>query len=345
MARTLLRDEGMDQVLERIAAWEAAGLIDAATSERLRAAEAAQSSHETGDMRAARRGGSGPQRALVSRFDLRPGHRDRRDVRLPRRRVPTRGIRDVRLSRRGFSRPRLAHDHGRHDGRGVGPDPVWGRAADRRCPPATRRRRRVRPGRLACRRRRGRRCRGRRLRMACDRRRCRRGCHARSVRLSPAPSVAAHPGGAPREPHELRWCDAELARIRRRSAAGLQRRARPGPCCWRTGSDPPRARLRGLVARPRGHRRPGRPGRGEDGRCGRRRRSSGVTYAALGRARCRHRAGYLGLSFRPQGRRRVSGDSSSRGSATWRSSSSRSFSSSARSGATRARSSTRPPSG
>ena len=42
----------MDQVLDRIAAWEAAGLIDAATSERLRAAEAAQSSHETGDMRA-----------------------------------------------------------------------------------------------------------------------------------------------------------------------------------------------------------------------------------------------------------------------------------------------------
>ena len=29
MARTLLRDDGMDQVLERIAAWEAAGLIDA----------------------------------------------------------------------------------------------------------------------------------------------------------------------------------------------------------------------------------------------------------------------------------------------------------------------------
>lgn len=42
----------MDQVFDRIAAWEAAGLIDAATSERLRAAEAAQSSHETGDMRA-----------------------------------------------------------------------------------------------------------------------------------------------------------------------------------------------------------------------------------------------------------------------------------------------------
>jgi hypothetical protein len=40
----------MDQVLERIAAWEAAGLIDAATSERLRAAEAAQSSHEAGDV-------------------------------------------------------------------------------------------------------------------------------------------------------------------------------------------------------------------------------------------------------------------------------------------------------
>jgi len=52
MGRTLLRDEGVDQVLERIAAWEAAGLIDAATSERLRAAEAAQSSHETGDQRA-----------------------------------------------------------------------------------------------------------------------------------------------------------------------------------------------------------------------------------------------------------------------------------------------------
>ena len=42
----------MDQVLERIAAWEAAGLIDAATSERLRAAEATRSSHEVGDERA-----------------------------------------------------------------------------------------------------------------------------------------------------------------------------------------------------------------------------------------------------------------------------------------------------
>ena len=39
----------MDQVLERIAAWEAAGLIDAATAERLRAAEAAQSRREAGD--------------------------------------------------------------------------------------------------------------------------------------------------------------------------------------------------------------------------------------------------------------------------------------------------------
>jgi hypothetical protein len=39
----------MDEVLERIAAWEAAGLIDAATSERLRAAEAARRGRETGD--------------------------------------------------------------------------------------------------------------------------------------------------------------------------------------------------------------------------------------------------------------------------------------------------------
>lgn len=39
----------MDQVLDRIAAWEAAGLIDAATAERLRAAEAAQSRREAGD--------------------------------------------------------------------------------------------------------------------------------------------------------------------------------------------------------------------------------------------------------------------------------------------------------
>ncbi len=43
----------MDQVLDRIAAWEAAGLIDAATSERLRAAEAAQSRHEASDGQAA----------------------------------------------------------------------------------------------------------------------------------------------------------------------------------------------------------------------------------------------------------------------------------------------------
>ncbi len=39
----------MDQVLDRIAAWEAAGLIDAATAERLRAAEAAQSRREEAD--------------------------------------------------------------------------------------------------------------------------------------------------------------------------------------------------------------------------------------------------------------------------------------------------------
>lgn len=39
----------MDQVLDRIAAWEAAGLIDAATAERLRAAEAAQSRREAAD--------------------------------------------------------------------------------------------------------------------------------------------------------------------------------------------------------------------------------------------------------------------------------------------------------
>ncbi len=39
----------MDQVLERIAAWEAAGLIDAATAERLRAAETAQSRRDAGD--------------------------------------------------------------------------------------------------------------------------------------------------------------------------------------------------------------------------------------------------------------------------------------------------------
>lgn len=39
----------MDRVLDRIAAWEAAGLIDAATAERLRAAEAAQSRREAAD--------------------------------------------------------------------------------------------------------------------------------------------------------------------------------------------------------------------------------------------------------------------------------------------------------
>jgi hypothetical protein len=43
----------MDQVLDRIAAWEAAGLIDAATAERLRAAEAAQSRREAADAKPA----------------------------------------------------------------------------------------------------------------------------------------------------------------------------------------------------------------------------------------------------------------------------------------------------
>ena len=38
-----------DVVLERIAAWEAAGLIDAATAERLRAVEAAGAAHEEGE--------------------------------------------------------------------------------------------------------------------------------------------------------------------------------------------------------------------------------------------------------------------------------------------------------
>ena len=55
----------MDQVLDRIAAWEAAGLIDAATAERLRAAETAQARREAADAttpagrrRSARRGPS-----------------------------------------------------------------------------------------------------------------------------------------------------------------------------------------------------------------------------------------------------------------------------------------------
>jgi uncharacterized membrane protein len=39
----------MDHVLERIAAWEAAGLIDTATAERLRAAEVAQPRNDPGD--------------------------------------------------------------------------------------------------------------------------------------------------------------------------------------------------------------------------------------------------------------------------------------------------------
>jgi hypothetical protein len=48
----------MDQVLDRIAAWEAAGLIDAATAERLRAAETAQAHREAGDAGAAQPGGT-----------------------------------------------------------------------------------------------------------------------------------------------------------------------------------------------------------------------------------------------------------------------------------------------
>ena len=43
----------MDQVLDRIAAWEAAGLIDAATAERLRAAETAQTRREAADTKPA----------------------------------------------------------------------------------------------------------------------------------------------------------------------------------------------------------------------------------------------------------------------------------------------------
>jgi hypothetical protein len=46
----------MHQVLDRIAAWEAAGLIDAATAERLRAAETAQAHREAGDVGAAQVG-------------------------------------------------------------------------------------------------------------------------------------------------------------------------------------------------------------------------------------------------------------------------------------------------
>ncbi len=49
----------MDQVLDRIAAWEAAGLIDAATAERLRAAETAQAHREAGE-RAARQSDAQP---------------------------------------------------------------------------------------------------------------------------------------------------------------------------------------------------------------------------------------------------------------------------------------------
>ena len=48
----------MDQVLDRIAAWEAAGLIDAATAERLRAAETPRPSPQ-----AATRGRATPSRA------------------------------------------------------------------------------------------------------------------------------------------------------------------------------------------------------------------------------------------------------------------------------------------
>lgn len=60
----------MDQVLERIAAWEAAGLIDAPTAQRLRAAEVAQPLHESGDQQPAdaagpARRGPSPVAAIV----------------------------------------------------------------------------------------------------------------------------------------------------------------------------------------------------------------------------------------------------------------------------------------
>ena len=70
----------MDQVLDRIAAWEAAGLIDAATAERLRAAETAQARREAG----------GAQRATPSRA--------------PRRRPPTAGPRRLLRSSARASR-------------------------------------------------------------------------------------------------------------------------------------------------------------------------------------------------------------------------------------------------
>ena len=70
-----------DIVLERIAAWEAAGLIDAATAERLRAAEA-----EAVPEPRRHRPTAAPRAGVASSF-FGPAGLARRDVLVPRRRL------------------------------------------------------------------------------------------------------------------------------------------------------------------------------------------------------------------------------------------------------------------
>ena len=284
-----------------------------------------------------------PPRALVGRFDLRPGHRDRRDVRLPRGRVRPRGLRDVR--RPHFVRYRRAivsDPHDRHGRRGDRAD------CDRLVPAKGRRAQAQSRGRRLCPR--GRARRGRRrgwcgrfgLRMARGRRhRCGRG-DARCIWLSPDPSVAADPGGAPRQRHLVRRPVAELARIRGRSPSG-PRRLRGRGRAGRTRPDRSGRRLGDLVAGPRGHLWPCRPRRGADSRRRPGGRPACVSHPAVGRTRRGHRLRDRGHAAEAPrlGIRQRRPASSSPGSPTWRSSSLPRSSSSGPSGATRARSSTR----
>ena len=86
-----------DVVLERIAAWEAAGLIDAATAERLRAAEVAAGPARGCPPPASCRAVRG--RVLV----LRTRRHGRRDVLVPRQRIRARRL---GLPASGGSRPK-----------------------------------------------------------------------------------------------------------------------------------------------------------------------------------------------------------------------------------------------
>ena len=77
----------MDQVVERIEAWEAAGLIDPATAARLRLAEAERSAQPAMSVESEETSSGAGEVSLrapadVSRADRRSGRVDRRAIRL-----------------------------------------------------------------------------------------------------------------------------------------------------------------------------------------------------------------------------------------------------------------------